>query len=79
MSHFYATIPTSARKTVPTARGHKSTGIATLAASWSGGVRTYLWHDDDTGKDHFEVHQVTHHGAGVSKLLASGVVGEAAP
>jgi len=33
MSHFYGSIPTSARKTVPTARGHKSTGVVGDAGS----------------------------------------------
>ena len=28
MSHYYARIPTSARRTIATARGHRSTGIA---------------------------------------------------
>ena len=51
MSHFYATIPTSARKTVPTARGHKSTGVETIGASWKGGILTSLWHDADTDRD----------------------------
>ena len=76
MSHFYGSIPTSARKTVPTARAHKSTGLATLAASWKGAVRVYLWYDDETGKDMFEVNQTTHHGAGIEKTVASGVIGE---
>lgn len=76
MSHFYGSIPTSARKTTPTARAHKSTGLTTCAASWAGAVRVYLWHDDNTGKDMFEVYQAKHHGAGVEKMIATGVVGE---
>ena len=77
MSHFYATIPTSARKTVPTACGHKSTGVETIGASWKGGILTSLWHDTDTDTDMFEVWMVQHHGAGDSKILARGVVGDA--
>jgi len=77
MSHFYATIPTSARKTVPTARGHKSTGVETIGASWKGGILTSLWHDADTDRDMFEVRMVQHHGAGDSRVLARGVVGDA--
>jgi hypothetical protein len=76
MSHFYGSIPTSARKTVPTARAHKSTGLTTVAASWAGAVRVYLWHDAETGKDKYEVFQTRHHGAGVEKLLSQGVIGE---
>ena len=76
MSHFYGSIPCSARKTVPTARAHKSTGLTTVAASWAGAVRVYLWHDDKTGEDKFEVFQSKHHGAGIEKLLSTGVIGE---
>ena len=77
MSHFYAKIPTSARKTVPTARGHKSTGVETIGASWKGGILTSLWHDADTDTDMFEVRMVQHHGPGDSKVLARGTVGDA--
>jgi hypothetical protein len=76
MSHFYGSIPTSARRSTPTARAHKSTGLTTQAASWKGAVRVHLWHDEKTGQDKFEVHQTTHHGAGVNKEIASGIVGE---
>ncbi len=31
MSHFYGQITRSARKTMPTARGHKTTGLETRA------------------------------------------------
>jgi hypothetical protein len=75
MSHFYASIPESARKTVATARGHKSTGITTRAASWRGAIETTFWHDDATGKDHFRVEHVRHHGAGINQTIAEGVVG----
>jgi len=76
MSHFYGSIPTSARKTVPTARAHKSTGLTTVAASWAGAVRVDVWYNEETGKDCFHVYQTRHHGAGVEKLLAQGNVGE---
>ena len=76
MSHFYATIPFSARKTVPTACGNKSTGIATVAASHKGAIRVYLWHDKETDLDYFEVHQVPWQDAGISKKIAFGIVGE---
>ena len=76
MSHFYATIPTSGRKTIPSARGHKSTGIETIGASWKGGILTSLWHDAETDLDMFEVEMIQHHGVGDSKILARGVVGD---
>ena len=76
MSHFYAAIPTSARRTTPTARGHTSTGIATYAASYAGRVTTYLWHDEKTGEDRFEVCLSPHEGSGDRGAIASGVVGK---
>lgn len=73
MSHFYGSIPTSARKTVATARGHKNTGLATLALGWKGGVRTYLYHEN--GHDWYEVHLVPHPSTGgQGKLIASGLL-----
>jgi len=77
MSHFYAAIPTSARRTVATARGHTSTGISTYAASYAGRVTTYLWHDEESGEDRFEVCLAPHEGAGDKVAIASGVVGKA--
>ena len=76
MSHFYAKIPISARKTVTTARGHKSTGVETIGASWRGAIQTRLWHDAETDSDMFDVWMRPHHGAGDTKLLARGVVGD---
>ena len=70
-------IPNSARKTVPTARGHKTTGIETVGASYSGAVRVALWHDAYTGIDKFEVSMIPWHGAGDAKVLARGTVGDA--
>jgi hypothetical protein len=55
MSHFYAQIVASARKTVPSARGHKSTGIQTLTQSYNGQIRVRMWHDSNTGEDKYEV------------------------
>ena len=77
MSHFYATIPVSARKTTPTARGHKSTGINTVAASYAGSIRVRLWYDPETGLDMFEVNQSPWEGQGDSHCVAHGVVGQA--
>jgi len=76
MSHFYASIPYSARKTVPTARGHISTGIQTYAASWAGAIQVDVYRDDVTGKDKFIVRQVKHHGAGIEAILSEGTIGE---
>ena len=77
MSHFYATIPVSARRTAPTACGHKHTGVTTIAASYAGAIQVNLWHDETTGQDKFEVQQIPWHGSGASHCIASGIVGEA--
>ena len=75
MSHFYASIPTSARKTIATARGHKSTGISTNTACWDGAIETVLWFDEETQRNMYRVQQVQHMGSGISEVLAEGVVG----
>lgn len=55
MSHFYASIPTSARKTQATARGHKTTGIKTQAMTYEGCLTVHLWHDPETGRDRYDI------------------------
>ena len=75
MSHFYASIPTSARKTIATARGHKSTGISTNTACWDGAIETVLWFDEETQQNKFEVRQIPHHGSGIYEILSQGIVG----
>ena len=74
MSHFYATISESARKTKPTARGHKSTGVKVEAASWAGKVTVELWESE--GQDFFRVMMDRHENAGDRVELARGLVGK---
>jgi len=73
MSHFYGMISESARKTMPTARGHKTTGITTEACSWEGKIVTKFYHSE--GADRFQVWMMPHHGSGDGKLLVTGLVG----
>lgn len=70
MSHFYARIPTSARRTVATARGHKSTGIAAEVLTFDGGVRVSIRHA--AGGDMVTVERIPHpqSGRGASEVLA---------
>jgi len=75
MSHFYGSIPTSARSTTPTARGHASTGLVTNAASWKGAIQVEL-HVDEEGRDCYCVTQVAHQGQGRLRILAEGILGE---
>ena len=78
MSHFYARIPQSGRKTMPTARGHKSTGISAEAMSYDGRIRVNMYHDDDSGEDWFEVEMLSHPATdnGDIARLISGRVGD---
>ena len=41
MSRLYGTIQESARKTIPTARGHRTIGVT--AASWKGSIKTRIY------------------------------------
>ena len=70
MSHYYARIPTSARRTVPTARGHKSTGISAEVLTYDGGVRVSIRHA--AGGDIVTVERIPHpqSGRGKSEIIA---------
>jgi len=74
MSHFYAMISNSARKTTPTARGHKTTGVDVDACAWGGKVSTIVRHVD--GQDQFEVWMMPHQGSGDTFMIASGIIGD---
>jgi hypothetical protein len=76
MSDLYARIPTSARKTVPTARGFKSTGIEAEVCSWDGKIVSNIYWQDDDQKFHYSVWMEPHEGKGDSLLLVTGVVGD---
>jgi hypothetical protein len=56
MSHFYARIPTSARRTIATARGHRTTGIAAEVLTAEGGVRVTIRHRN--GRDIVTVERI---------------------
>ena len=75
MSHFYGTLRGSRGEA--TRCGTKKSGLVTYAASWSGAIRTHIWHDAQLGQDKYEVWLAPWKGAGDSKLLARGVVGDA--
>ena len=76
MSHFYGTITESARKTQPTARGHKTTGLVVNAQSWEGQIETRLFYDPATQTDRFEVWRKPHNGSANQEtvLLLEGAV-----
>jgi hypothetical protein len=74
MSHFYGVISESARKTEPTARAHKSTGIELQAQSWEGKIVVQLQYDEETKKDMFFVYRKAHKSSQYQKteLLCKG-------
>ena len=76
MSDLYARIPTSARKTVPTARGFKSTGISAEVCSWDGKIVSRIWWNEEVKQFRFSVWMEPHHGHGDSLYLADGIVGD---
>lgn len=78
MSHFYGTVDGRA-KTQATRCGTKNSGITTQAASWTGAVRTRLWHEESTGTDMCEVSMIPWHGSGVKHVLYTGPVDRFAP
>lgn len=70
MSKFYGVLQGERGET--TRCGHR--GIESTVASWAGGIRTVLY-VDDKGRECYRVEQVSWRGAGVYRLLASGIVG----
>jgi len=80
MSHFYGSIPTSARKTVATARGHKTTGLVTETASWEGKIVTELHFDTVVKKDMYSIYRKPHGSSGGETiLLAQGYLNDDKP
>ena len=75
MSHFYGLISNSARKTVPTARAHKTTGLTTNAQSWSGQIVTHVYYDETAKKDAYTVTRQPHGSSGgASVVIAQGFI-----
>jgi len=72
MAHFYGTLSGRA-KTVGTRCGTKTSGIATVAASWQGAVSTTLYEHE--GTDYALVQLIPWHGSGQTKVLYRGPVG----
>ena len=75
MSHYYAAIERSARKTKATARGHKTTGLSGWAGSYEGVIAYDIYHCD--GTDYVCVEQRTHPSEGFATVdvLYNGPLG----
>jgi hypothetical protein len=74
MAHFYGRV--EGNRGAATRLGTKDSGIGTVAASWDGCILTNIWYDATKKVNRYEVWQGTWHGAGVSRLLSGGIVGE---
>jgi hypothetical protein len=74
MSHFYGSV--KGNRGEATRGGSKRSGYTSYCAGWGGGIEVRLWHDPDGGKDHYTVCQVPHHGKGIEREIARGIVGE---
>ena len=77
MSHFYGTLQgTSGIKT--TCTGTKKSGMETHCASWKGAVRCRAYVNDE-GKDWVTVEKIRWEGAGETRVLYDGPIGEEKP
>jgi hypothetical protein len=76
MSHFYGMITKSCRRHAPTACGTQSTGLITEAMSYSGKIVVLLSYDEKTQRDIYNIYERPHLGEGVTKHIASGILGE---
>jgi hypothetical protein len=73
MSHFYGTL--KGARGEATRCGSASSGITATVASWSGAIRTMLY-VDDAGNNCYRVMETPWHGAGQTRVIAEGVIGE---
>lgn len=77
MSHFYGSIPVSARKTVPTACAHKRTGLTVRAAARGGAIEVTLY-VNKLGQDCYRVYErpvgdPPHNVKGYHRVLCEGI------
>jgi len=72
MSHFYGSC--QGNRGEVTRGGSKSSGYITVAASWEGCVRTYLWYNEDKDEDWCTVRLAPWRGAGQNRILYEGPV-----
>jgi len=73
MSYYYGTMsgqsPSSVTKT-----GSKSKGMSCTLASWSQGLQLSIWHNAETGQDHYLFELIPWQGQGVRKELLAGIL-----
>src|SRR5512145_448179 len=71
MAKYYGVLEGSAKK-VATRCGSASSGLVTIAASWSGAVQVRLYEED--GVEMASVSLIPWHGAGTTRTLYTGPV-----
>jgi len=74
MAHFYGTLQ-GARGEVSRC-GTKTSGLTTTNASWNGAVTTHIFYDPAIDKNRYIIKQIPWHGAGITKVLSEGILGE---
>ena len=72
MAHFYGTV--KGQRGEASRLGSKQSRLETVAASWQGSVRVYLYHDDETGNDMARVSLQPWQGEGTSATVYDGPV-----
>lgn len=73
MSHFYGTMQGSRGEATRAAT--KTSGLTTKAAGWQGCIRTEIYFDEATGKDHYRVLLTPwQNSGGTSRVIAEGVL-----
>jgi hypothetical protein len=73
MSHFYGVLQGSRGQA--TRCGTERSGLEVTAAGWDGALTITLW-KDAKGHDRFRVEQRSWQGAGVSRVIAGGKLGQ---
>ena len=74
MSHFYGTLQGSRGEA--TRCGTKNSGLVTYAASWSGAIRTQVWHDHQINRDRYEVWESPWQSIGKNRLIERGIIND---
>lgn len=73
MAHFFA--QSAGARGSASRLGTASSGVEVTAASWQGALRVRLAVDAQ-GRDTFHVEEIPWHGAGVARVIASGIIGQ---
>lgn len=71
MSHFYATIQSHRGETA--CIGSKASGLYSHTGGWKGSISVYVWHNDKTDEDRYQVSLVPWQSSGGKpRIIATG-------